>query len=271
MPIADGAERCERRMQVQMFFCGGFTPVGMTPYSGEDFPRMLWGMKASTSNVLHPVSAASTGFDFPSTAAGSEEQTQSTIDRLFNIVLNMLHNRGDTEEIVQDTFIRAHRGLSTFRRESSLRTWLYRIAINLARNRYWYFQRRFRHATLSLDRPLEGGNDGGSREFRDLISSGMPDPAHQASQQEFSGLMTTCLSRLDPAHRTILTQRFLKNLSYGEIGAALGIRAGTVKSRLARARQRLRRQIADVCPEMSINEWSQPYREANAGTMLAAV
>jgi RNA polymerase sigma-70 factor (ECF subfamily) len=256
---------------------------------------MLWGMKASTSNVLHPVSAASTGFDFPSTAAGSEEQTQSTIDagrigrfmdgdesafveimddnhdRLFNIVLNMLHNRGDTEEIVQDTFIRAHRGLSTFRRESSLRTWLYRIAINLARNRYWYFQRRFRHATLSLDRPLEGGNDGGSREFRDLISSGMPDPAHQASQQEFSGLMTTCLSRLDPAHRTILTQRFLKNLSYGEIGAALGIRAGTVKSRLARARQRLRRQIADVCPEMSINEWSQPYREANAGTMLAAV
>jgi len=183
-------------------------------------------------------------------------------DRLFNVVLGMLHNRGDTEEIVQDTFIRAHRGLRTFRGESSLRTWLYRIAINLARNRYWYFQRRFRHATLSLDRPLEG-SQGAAREFRDLISSGMPDPAHEASRQEFSGLMTTCLGQLDAPHRTILAQRFLKNLSYSEIGAALGIRAGTVKSRLARARQRLRRQISEACPDVTIAEWIRPYRESN--------
>jgi RNA polymerase sigma-70 factor (ECF subfamily) len=190
-------------------------------------------------------------------------------DRLFNIVLNMLHNRGDAEEIVQDTFIRAHRGLPTFRRESSLRTWLYRIAINLARNRYWYFHRRFRHASLSLDRPLEGA-EGGTREFRDLISSGTPDPAHEASQQEFAGLMTRCLARLEPAHRAILTQRFLKNLSYAEIGEALGIRAGTVKSRLARARQRLRLQMAEACPEMSLNEWIRPYRESNAGSVVEA-
>ena len=189
-------------------------------------------------------------------------------DRLFNVVLNMLHNRGDTEEIVQDTFIRAHRGLGTFRRESSLRTWLYRIAINLARNRYWYFQRRFRHATASLDRPLDG-NDGTTREFRDLISSGSPDPAHEASQEEFSGLMTTCLARLEPAHRLILSQRFLKNLSYAEIGAALGIRSGTVKSRLARARMRLRKQIADFCPEMPVAEWIRPYREGNTGRLIA--
>jgi RNA polymerase sigma-70 factor, ECF subfamily len=253
------------------------------------------GMKASASVLPLPVSPASAGFDSCSaTDFGPEEQTQGKIDagrigrfmdgdesafveimddnrdRLFNIVLNMLHNRGDTEEIVQDTFIRAHRGLATFRRESSLRTWLYRIAINLARNRYWYFQRRFRHTTLSLDRPLEGGTEGASREFRDLISSGSPDPSHEASQQEFSGLMTTCLARLDPAHRTILTQRFLKNLSYGEIGAALGIRSGTVKSRLARARQRLRKQIAEVCPELTINEWIRPYRETNASLVSAA-
>jgi len=190
-------------------------------------------------------------------------------DRIFNIVFNMLHNHGDTEEIVQDTFIRAHRSLATFRRESSLRTWLYRIAINLARNRYWYFQRRFRHATLSLDRPLEGGNEESSREFRDLISSGTPDPAHEASQKEFAGLMTSCLARLDPAHRMILSQRFLKNLSYGEIGAALGIRAGTVKSRLARARQRLRKQMTEACPEMAISEWSRPYVEKHAGSPVA--
>jgi len=252
-------------------------------------------MKASSSDLLHTVSPASAGLDSrPAADVSGEEQTQVAIDagrisrflagdesafqeimadnhdRLFNIVLNMLHNRGDTEEIVQDTFIRAHRGLSTFRRESSLRTWLYRIAINLARNRYWYFQRRFRHATVSLDRPMEGGQDGTIREFRDLISSGSPDPAHEASRQEFSGLITACLARLDPAHRAILTQRFLKNLSYGQIGASLGIRSGTVKSRLARARQRLRKQIAEVCPELSMVEWIRPYRESNSGGLATA-
>jgi RNA polymerase sigma-70 factor, ECF subfamily len=251
-------------------------------------------MKASTSEPLPAVNPASAGLDSHSAAdTGGEDQTQTAIDagridrfmdgdesafeeimkdnhgRLFNIVLNMLHNRGDAEEIVQDTFIRAHRGLGTFRRESSLRTWLYRIAINLARNRHWYFRRRFRHLTLSLDRPLEGG-EASSRGFGDLIASGTPDPAHQASQQEFSELMTTCLARLDSAHRTILTQRFLKNFSYGEIGAALGVRAGTVKSRLARARKRLRQQIADLCPEMTINEWIKPYRDSNADTVVIA-
>ncbi len=193
-----------------------------------------------------------------------EEIMRDNHDRLFNLALNMLHNHGDSEEIVQDTFIRAHRGLGAFRGESSLRTWLYRIAVNLARNRYWYFQRRFRHATLSLDHPLEGAS-GGAREFGDLISSGCPDPAHEASQQEFSGLMTTCLARLDPAHRAILAQRFGKDLSYGAIGEALGIRAGTVKSRLARARQRLRSHFAEICPETTIKEWLRPYRETGAG------
>jgi len=252
-------------------------------------------MKASTSELIHPVSPASAGSDSSTPAnVGENGQTQAAIDsgridrfldgdesafaeimadnreRLFNLVLNMLHNHGDTEEIVQDTFIRAHRGLSTFRRESSLRTWLYRIATNLARNRYWYFQRRFRHATVSLDRPLEGGESGTTREFRDLISSGSADPAHEASQQEFAGIITTCLARLEPAHRLILSQRFIKNLSYGEIGAALGVRSGTVKSRLARARLRLRRQIAEACPDMPISELITPYREPNAGAMVAA-
>ncbi len=251
-------------------------------------------MKASTSGFLPFISPASAGLESSSAdktsapdqsqlaidgariarfTAGDEsafvEIMQDNHDRLFAIVLNMLHNHGDTEEIVQDTFIRAHRGLATFRRESSLRTWLYRIATNLARNRYWYFQRRFRHAAVSLDCPM-AGSEGGNREFGDLLSSGAPDPAHEASQQEFGGLMTRCLGLLEPAHRGILTQRFVKNLSYAEIGAALGIRAGTVKSRLARARQRLRQRMAEACPEISLHEWIRPYQEANAASTIAA-
>src|SRR5438105_3726280 len=72
-------------------------------------------------------------------------------EKIFSVALALLRNRADAEEIAQDTFIRAHRGLARFRGDSSLATWLHRIAVNLARNRYWYFFRRRRHATLSLD------------------------------------------------------------------------------------------------------------------------
>src|SRR4051812_30540799 len=61
--------------------------------------------------------------------------------RLLNVALRRLGNHADSEEIVQDTFIRAHRALATFRGESSLSVWLHRIALNLSHNRYWYFFR----------------------------------------------------------------------------------------------------------------------------------
>src|SRR5665213_2813943 len=79
-------------------------------------------------------------------------------ERLFSLAFAMLKNRGDAEEIAQDAFIRAHRALPQFRGDASLATWLHRITLNLARNRYWFFFRRRRHATLSLDCPI--GEDG---------------------------------------------------------------------------------------------------------------
>jgi RNA polymerase sigma-70 factor (ECF subfamily) len=74
--------------------------------------------------------------------------------RIFAAAIALLRNHADAEEITQDTFVRAHRGLARFRGDSSVATWLHRIAVNLARNRYWYFFRRRRHATLSLDAAL---------------------------------------------------------------------------------------------------------------------
>src|SRR5450759_2102090 len=71
--------------------------------------------------------------------------------KIFNVTLGLLRNHADAEEITQDTFIRAHRGLANFRGDSSFATWLYRIAVNLSRNRYWYFFRRRRQESLSLD------------------------------------------------------------------------------------------------------------------------
>lgn len=167
-------------------------------------------------------------------------------EKIFSVALALLRNRADAEEIAQDTFIRAHRGLARFRGDSSLATWLHRIAVNLARNRYWYFYRRRRHATLSLDCALSDDSDA---TFADLVATDAPNPAREAATDEFSALISTCMEKLDARHREILTLRNLLNRSYDEIAQALGINVGTVKSRIARARGNLRVLLNEACPE----------------------
>ena len=191
-------------------------------------------------------------------------------EKLFPIVQSLLRNHADTEEIVQDTFIRAHRGLARFRGDSSLATWLHRIAVNLARNRYWYFFRRRRHATLSFDCPLSDGSDA---TFTDLVAAADPDPARTATTDEFAALVDTCMEKLDPRHREILTLRNLLHHSYEEIATALGINVGTVKSRIARARENLRALLAEACPEFAPDatpsDWFEPAR--TTGRLALAV
>ena len=189
--------------------------------------------------------------------------------KIFTIVLGLLRNRADAEEITQDTFIRAHRGLSRFRGDSSLATWLHRIAVNLARNRYWYFFRRRRHSTLSLDCPL--GEDTNAT-FTELVASEAPDPSREAATGEFSMLISTCMEKLDARHREILTLRNILNHSYDEIAHTLGINVGTVKSRIARARENLRTLLAEMCPEFAPeaapSDWFEPAR--SSGRLAAA-
>ena len=184
-------------------------------------------------------------------------------DKIFAIALGLLRNRADAEEITQDTFIRAHRGLARFRGDSSLATWLHRIAVNLARNRYWYFFRRRRHDTLSLDCPL--GDDGTSATLTDLVAAEVPDPSRAAATNEFAALVNACMEKLDARHREILTLRTLLHRSYDEIAETLGLNVGTVKSRIARARENLRELLAEACPEFepdaSPADWFEIVRQ----------
>src|SRR5271170_1825111 len=103
--------------------------------------------------------------------------------RVFAAAMGLLHNHADAEEITQDTFIRAHRGFSRFRGDSSVATWLHRIAVNLARNRYWYYFRRRKHTTLSMDAAV---GEEGDASFSDLLSASGPDPSQETSRQEFT-------------------------------------------------------------------------------------
>ena len=168
--------------------------------------------------------------------------------RIFGLANNLLRNSADAEEITQDTFIRAHRGLANFRGESSLATWLYRIALNLSRNRYWYFFRRRRQDSISLERNLTDESDA---TFADLIAADAQNPVQQTVTQEFTDLISVCMERLDARHREILRMRNVLNQPYEEIARALGINVGTVKSRIARARENLRKLLSEAAPEFT--------------------
>lgn len=184
--------------------------------------------------------------------------------KMFAIALSLLGNHADAEEIAQDTLIRAYRGLARFRGDSSLASWLHRIAFNLSRNRYWYFYRRHRHDTRSLDCAIR---DDSRATFADLVASEVPDPAREATHREFSAHVTECMGKLSAPQREILTLRNLLDHSYKEIADTLGLTVGTVKSRIARARRNLRELLAqtyvgvEAGPSPSI-AWFEPSRRS---------
>lgn len=166
--------------------------------------------------------------------------------RILALVRRFLQNDHDAEDVAQDTFIRAHRALANFRGESALSTWLVRIAMNLACNRYWYFFRRHRQNTISLNQPL---NDNQTNPLTEIVAADCPSPLRLTIHNEFVELVAECLEKLEAPHRDILRMRYLQHFSYEEIGEALGINFGTVKSRVARARDKLRKLILEAAPE----------------------
>ncbi|MEO6875742.1 MAG: sigma-70 family RNA polymerase sigma factor [Opitutaceae bacterium] len=191
-------------------------------------------------------------------------------EKIFSVAYNLLRNHADAEEITQDTFIRAHRALASFRGDSSLATWLHRIALNLSRNRYWYFFRRRRQDSLSLDCALSTDNAG---TFSELVADTGHDPAQETATLEFTQLVDRCMANLDQSHREILTMRNHLNQSYDQIAKTLGVKVGTVKSRIARARFNLRVLLAAACPEFAANatpaDWFLPARSVYGRPSIA--
>lgn len=158
-------------------------------------------------------------------------------DRIFARVFNLLKNQQDAEEVTQDAFIRAHRGLKNFRGDASFSTWLHQIATNLARNRYWYWFRRKRDQSMSFDHKLTADGD---LTLEDVVHCKDENPSESAVTQEFVDKVSECMIDLSEKHREVLVLRNVKNLSYEEISKKLNISVGTVKSRIARARDNLR-------------------------------
>lgn len=187
--------------------------------------------------------------------------------RILALVRRFLQNDHDAEDVAQDTFIRAHRALANFRGDSALSTWLVRIAMNLACNRYWYFFRRQRQNTISLNQPL---TDAQTNPLTEIIAADAPSPLRLAIRNEFVDLVADCLEKLEAPHREILRMRYLQHYSYEEIGDELGINFGTVKSRVARAREKLRKLILEAAPEFGREATMEDFFETLRSDPAAA-
>jgi RNA polymerase sigma-70 factor (ECF subfamily) len=174
--------------------------------------------------------------------AAFDEMVSRYWDRIYSMVHQLLRNPQDAEEVTQDAFIRAHRGLVNFRGDSAFSTWLYQIATNLARNRYWYWWRRKRDRSVSFDAPIGHDNE---TTLAEIIPAEVESPEKEAATQELLDHIAKGMEKLGGKHREILILRNVKNLSYEEIAAILCISVGTVKSRIARARESLRAKLGE--------------------------
>ena len=152
---------------------------------------------------------------------------------------------GDSEEArdaAQETFLKVYRGLGGFRGEAGLKTWIYRIAINQAMNQKRWWRRRRREETISLD-ITRGQSD---TTIGNLLPGHGSSPEAQAISSERERNIMRALGEIKEEYRIALMLREIEELSYEEIAQTLSISIGTVKSRIARGREELRRRVKDL-------------------------
>jgi RNA polymerase sigma-70 factor (ECF subfamily) len=175
-------------------------------------------------------------------AAGDEmactELVESHQRMVVQLAMNLLGDRDEALDLSQEVFLRVFRTIHRFRGQSSLRTWIYRIAVNQARNRHRFWRRRHRADQVSLDEHLAMHGD--------FVSEGDATPERVLAQKELASRLQAALDRLPFDQRTAIVLREIDGLSYDEIAFSLGVAVGTVKSRLTRARQALRLELHEA-------------------------
>ena len=175
-------------------------------------------------------------------AAGSAEAFEQLVltyqTPIYNLCLRMTGNPEDAADMTQESFLKAWRSLEGFHFESAFSTWLYRLASNTCLDFLRSVKRR-KQFSLTME------DADGETQLLDLPD---PAPTPEASllSAEESFLLAAAMRQLDPEQERILTLRVVNDLSYTEIAAVLDIKEGTVKSRLARARENLRKKLLQL-------------------------
>jgi RNA polymerase sigma-70 factor (ECF subfamily) len=160
--------------------------------------------------------------------------------RVFSLILRMLGNPAEAEDLAQEVFVQVFKAIGTFRGESKLSTWIYRIAINLCKNRTKYL--RVRHADeqdelAEIDERVPLGAQGRSN------VGAVERPDEMMAGKQVEAIVQRAIQELEPSFRECLVLRDVEELSYEEIEEITGLPAGTVKSRIHRARALLREAV----------------------------
>jgi RNA polymerase sigma-70 factor (ECF subfamily) len=174
--------------------------------------------------------------------AGDECAYEILIQRfeqpVYNLVSRLVDDPGDAADVAQEVFLKVFRKVGGFRSESSLKTWIYRIAVNEARNqRRWFIRHRGKEIGLESESDAQGPQD--------WLSDPGRSPYQTALDQETHALIESALQKVSANYRAALVLREVEGLSYEEISDVLEVSLGTVKSRILRGRDSLRKHLVD--------------------------
>lgn len=163
-------------------------------------------------------------------------------DKVYNLAVRMLRDRGDAEDLAQETFLNVYRAVATFRVDERFSTWIYKIASNLCIDRL----RKRRHLTISLDAPVQEGEE----LYRQVPDwSHAPEPLYE--QSELREDVQAAIDQLPSKYRLIILLRHMQDMAYEEIATVMDLPVGTVKTRLFRAREILKRHLERMSEEGS--------------------
>jgi RNA polymerase sigma-70 factor (ECF subfamily) len=168
---------------------------------------------------------------------------QERSGEIYSLLYRLTEDREEARDLTQETFLRAFQHIESFRGEADLKTWLYRIAINQARNRWRWWRRRKKDVTISLDFSEEADSEPLSAR---ISSDNTRDPEQNFLAREREATLKKALKTLKRSFREAVILRDIEGLSYEEIAAALEISVGTVKSRIARGRLELRKKLGSL-------------------------
>ncbi len=172
-------------------------------------------------------------------------------DLVYNLAVRLTGDREEARDLSQDAMIRILKGVRSFRGDASMKTWIVRVVINCPRNRMRWWRRRGRGATLSLDAPANPSSQDAGMTLGATVPDPSPGPDRRAEAARAGQRLERALMQLPRDQRAAIVLREIEGLSYQEIAVALGVREGTVKSRIARAREALRAALSDLAPERS--------------------
>jgi len=190
---------------------------------------------------------------------GAEQAYEILIQRyqqpVFNLVCRLMNDPSDASDIVQEVFLKVFRNIGKFRGNSSLKTWIYRIAVNEAYNhRRWFARHSRKEVALAAEE--------GTPSYADSLADPSRTPFDQAADRETLALVEAALEKLNPKFRAAVVLRDIEDMSYDEIAVVLDVSLGTVKSRILRGREALRKTLEGrLEPNARMNWSAQPLTD----------